>query len=137
MGRTASACAMPDEPYAPGEEWDQIWSTLDVAKANELLDGLGLDMGSDGFRTKPSGDPLVLDVIAVTGAFTDSVGAAELIKKDWADNIGINLKITPTERSLRETRLKNNEAMLSMWGGGGASEPLFLFPNHDLSLIHI
>ena len=133
MGRTASACAMPDEPYAPGEEYDQIWSTLDVAKANELLDGLGLDMGSDGFRTKPSGDPLVLDVIAVTGAFTDSVGAAELVKKDWADNIGINLKITPTERSLRETRLKNNEAMLSMWGGGGASEPLFLFPNHDLA----
>jgi len=43
-------------PENPGPEYRTMWSTLDVAKANELLDKLGLDKkDSDGFRMRKDG----------------------------------------------------------------------------------
>ena len=49
-GSTAPAESMPQ---SPGPEWRNKWSTHDPAKANEMLDALGLDKKDrDGFRLR-------------------------------------------------------------------------------------
>ncbi len=133
LGRPSSYCPWPDPPYAPGEEYDQLYSQLDVAKANEMLDALGLDQkDSEGFRLLPNGERIVIEMMAVSGAFRDYPGIGEMFAQQWKNNVGIDSEIQSVERSLRNTRLTNNDVMTSFWGGGG-SESLFLFPNHSFA----
>ena len=69
-GSTAPAEVMPE---SPGPEWRKKWSTLDVAAANKLLDGLGLTKkDSEGFRlrTEQRGQRLIIQLLAVQ-AFMD------------------------------------------------------------------
>lgn len=61
----------------------------DVAKANDLLDKAGFPKGADGIR-------FTLEMLMVV-SFGDLVRAAELMKSQWA-RIGVNLKVSPTER---------------------------------------
>lgn len=133
LGRPASTCAWPDPPYAPGEEYDQLYHTLDVEEANRLLDSIGLDKkDSEGFRLLPDGRRLVLEIMAVSGAFQDWPGLAEMFAQQWKENVGVLAEVDAVERSLRNTRLTNNDTMLNFWGAGN-SEELFLFPNHSFA----
>jgi peptide/nickel transport system substrate-binding protein len=133
LGRPASACSWPDPPYDPGEEYDQLYSTLDVEEANRLLDSIGLDQKDDeGFRLMPDGRRLVVEMMAVSGAFQDWPGIAEMFAQQWKENVGIAGEVDAVERSLRNTRLTNNDTMTNFWGADG-SEALFLFPNHTFA----
>ena len=133
LGRPASPCSWPDPPYAPGEEFDQLYHSLNVEEANQLLDSIGLDQKDDeGFRLMPDGRRLVVEMMAVTGAFQDWPGIAEMFVQHWKENVGIAAEVDPVERSLRNTRLTNNDTMTNWWGSGN-SEALFLFPNHSFA----
>lgn len=130
LGRPASPCAWPDPPYAPGEEYDQLYSTLDAEEANRLLDSIGLDKkDGEGFRLLPSGKRLVVEMMAVSGAFVDYPGIGEMFAQQWKKNLGIAGEVQAVERSLRNTRLTNNDTMTNFWGADN-SEGVFLFPNH-------
>src|SRR3546814_10918789 len=52
---------LPESPLG-SEELRHRWATFDLAKANALLDELGLERGSDGIRTLPDGRPLAIVV---------------------------------------------------------------------------
>ena len=107
----------------------------DVGRANAMLDKLGLaKKDSNGFRQYPDGSKLFLtaDVEAGQPGFIDVL---QLIKKDWAD-IGIDLGINTTERSLFYERAQSNDydiAIQALTGGlHPSSDPRVWLSTHNL-----
>jgi peptide/nickel transport system substrate-binding protein len=109
---TATMCA-DFSPYFPGAEWRTKWATLDVAKANALLDGLGLTAKDGaGYRLRPDGaGPIRLDYQAVK-AHADFPAVGEMIKGQWKA-IGIDLNVAEIQGNLAIQRTVANELMLS------------------------
>ena len=64
---------------------------VDLAKAEELLKGLGMTKGPDGFWVSPEGKPLEFEIIGRAG-YTDWVIAAEEIARQLTD---FGIKTTP------------------------------------------
>ena len=55
-------------PYNPGKEWDKKWSTLDVAKANQMLDAIGLTKkDGEGFRVRTDNGERLRKSAAIMG----------------------------------------------------------------------
>ena len=121
-------------PENPGKEYRTMWATLDVAKANELLDGLGLDKrDADGFRMRKDGaGPLRIEVQA-TSAFLPWPKHAETLKEYWENNLKIRIDPVELERSMFTTRNTNDEAQLTLWMNGG-TEQLYLYTDHALPI---
>ncbi len=82
-----------------GQEVYKRWAAADVGfdpdQANAMLDDLGMEKGSDGFRTLPSGEPIAftLDISDWGGSLKVQVDAAEEMKKQWGENLGLNIDI--------------------------------------------
>ena len=59
------------------------------------LDEIGMEKAADGFRTLPSGEPIAftLDISDWGGSLKVQVDAAEEMKKQWGENLGINIEI--------------------------------------------
>ncbi|MEZ4674888.1 MAG: hypothetical protein R2932_11670 [Caldilineaceae bacterium] len=68
-------------------------------------------------------------MMAVSGAFFDYPGIGEMFGQQWKNSVGIDSEVQAVERSLRNTRLTNNDTMTNFWGADN-SEAVFLFPNH-------
>jgi peptide/nickel transport system substrate-binding protein len=81
-------------------------ATLDVAKANKILDDIGLTAkDSDGFRTRLDGTgPVIVFLNYLTNYFVDSEAINELVEADWAKNIGIKAVLHGAERSVWENQ---------------------------------
>jgi peptide/nickel transport system substrate-binding protein len=64
IGKPGSAVVAESSPFSPGPEYRQIWSTLDVDMANEMLDAIGLtEKDGDGYRLRTdNGERLVIDI---------------------------------------------------------------------------
>ena len=131
IGTAGSAVVAESSPFNPGDEYRDMWSTLDVDQANEMLDSLGLtEKDDDGFRLRTdNGERLVLEMNPVP-AFIEYTKMAELIRDDWAD-IGIFLNVVEQERGLVMTKRDSNELQMFLWQNDGTDE-LFLFPYHAL-----
>ncbi len=92
--------AKPETPLNPHE--------YDPAKANKLLDEMGMDKrGPDGFRLAPDGKPFVIE-FETSSEFYDHVPATELYVQFWKA-VGINTTLKVIEASLRGQRLSANE----------------------------
>src|SRR3546814_3452022 len=72
---------LPESPLG-SEELRHRWATFDLAKANALLDELGLDRGSDGIRTLPDGSPLAI-VVETAGESREATAVLPLIHDSW------------------------------------------------------
>src|SRR5499426_1456375 len=116
--------------YNPGPEYRRLWSTLDLKKANEMLDKLGLaKKDPEGYRLRADGKGrLRLEIMTLGGQFVQYTQIAEMIREQWK-KIGIDLKVQEVERSLALQRTANNEQQLAAWNNDG-SEHLFTFPLH-------
>ncbi len=127
-GSTAPAEVMPE---SPGPEWRKKWSTLDVAAANKLLDGLGLTKkDSEGFRLRTdNGQRLIIQLLAVQ-AFMDWPKHAEMIAQHWR-KIGIYADVKASERGLAFQRLLSADHHIFVWTNGG-TELLYLYPTWAL-----
>ncbi len=127
-GSTAPAESMPENP---GPEWRKKWSTLDVAAANKLLDGLGLTKkDSDGYRLRPdNGKRVVIELLAVK-AFMDWPKHAEMIAQHWR-KIGIYGDVKESERGLAFGRLLKSDHHIFVWTNGG-TELLYLYSTWTL-----
>ena len=77
------------------EKWAAAGVGFDVDAANALLDEIGMEKGADGFRQLPSGEPfiLTLDISDWGGSLKVQVDAAEEMKKQWGENLGLNIEI--------------------------------------------
>jgi peptide/nickel transport system substrate-binding protein len=106
VGVPSAALPQPGNRYDPGDEYRTMWATLDVDKANELLDGLGLEMGDDGFRQRRDGKGHLR--LRYSGAVT---GAGEMIQRQWR-RIGIDLDVQELGSTLLQQRAAANQIQL-------------------------
>ncbi len=94
------------------EEWAEAYADYDIARANEMLDEIGLEKGSDGIRLLSDGRKLTINLMDSDGA---NVKSLELLKVYW-EKIGVDLLIKTPERSLFETRLESGNYEALRWG---------------------
>lgn len=96
---------------------------LDVKKADELLDKLGLKKGSDGFRQYPDGGRVSLGMIVMISN-SALMETSELLRKHFA-KVGIELVINSSERSLFYDRANTNQYDISLDVFSGGLDPTF------------
>jgi len=132
IGKPGSAVVAESSPFNPGPEYRELWATLDIAKANEMLDAIGLtEKDADGFRLRTdNGERLIIEINPVAAQFIQFTAIAEMLKEDWAE-IGIFLNVVEQERTLVESRRGANELQTFFWQNDGTDE-LYLYPNHAL-----
>jgi peptide/nickel transport system substrate-binding protein len=69
--------------FSSRDEWATLHATYDTAKANELLDEVGLtERDSEGFRALPSGGRMEV-IIECANDYCSWVPTCELIKSYW------------------------------------------------------
>jgi peptide/nickel transport system substrate-binding protein len=129
-GTPGSVVPADHNKYNPGPEFRNLWATLDVAKANDLLDKIGLDKkDGEGYRLRTDGKGrLRVEIMTFGGQFVQYTRISEMVREHWK-KIGIDLVVAEVERSLGEKRHTANDFQLYAWNNDG-SEHLFTFPGH-------
>jgi peptide/nickel transport system substrate-binding protein len=129
-GTPSSVVPADGNKYNPGPQYRKMWATLDVKKANEMLDKIGLaKKDAEGFRLRTDGKGrLRIEIMTLGGQFLQFTQIAEMIREQWK-KIGIDLVVQEVERSLAVQRTLANEQQLAAWNNDG-SEHLFTFPLH-------
>ncbi len=120
IGTAGSQAPAEASKYNPGPEYRQLWSTLDVKKANEMLDGIGLDKkDAEGFRLRTDGKGrLSVEVTTLGGQFVQYTRISEMVRDQWR-RIGIDLRVNEVERSLAIRRAAANETQMLAWSNDG------------------
>ena len=119
VGTEASLCPADTPPFYNSSRWDEEFGRFDPDEANAILDSIGLDQkDAEGYRLLPSGERLVLSIDAVSGAFLDYPSIGERIAQMWGENIGIQLRVDPVERSLWNERMDANQPMMNLFETG-------------------
>ena len=78
----------PSSAFYPGDEWRQYHAIRDVAKANQLLDSIGLvDTDGDGIRNRSDNGA---NVVVFSEFREEFIEVAELFQSQWAE-VGIHL----------------------------------------------
>ena len=129
---------LPSSPlFRPA--YRKAWARFDPAKANALLDEIGLTgRGSDGYRLLPDGRPLEIIVEAASegSEYTD---AMRLIKDSWR-RIGVRLFQKNTRREMFRRRVYSGLTHIAMWSGidyanvRAENPPLELAPTDQVQL---
>ena len=129
-GTPGSVVPVDTNKYNPGPQYRKLWATLDVRKANEMLDKVGLaKKDAEGYRLRTDGKGrLRIEIMTLGGQFLQFTQIAEMIREQWK-KIGIDLTVQEVERSLALKRTAANEQQLGAWNNDG-SEHLFTFPLH-------
>jgi peptide/nickel transport system substrate-binding protein len=106
---------LPESPLY--KEADRtLWAGHDVAKANALLDEMGLtERSSDGIRHAPDGRKLEL-IVETAGENEIEIDALELIRDMW-NEVGIGLHSKPSQRDVLRNRAFSGELVMSVWSG--------------------
>lgn len=127
LGVTGTPIPSPIIPQSPGEEYRKTWATLDVAKANALLDAIGLKKkDSEGFRVRTdNGERLRLQIDVAQTLSPTWPQQAEMIIQQWRA-IGISADMRLLERSLFYTRVRNDQNQMVIFSNNG-SESLYLY----------
>lgn len=102
-----------ESPYYPGDEIARMWSQHDVTRANELLDGLGLERRADGSRVGPDGRPLEI-VLGVATGLGEFVDAATMIQEHLAE-IGVRIVLDVQDRARMMSLLGSQELVAHIW----------------------
>src|SRR5262249_36283063 len=125
-----SVVPVDSNKYNPGPQYRKLWATLDVRKANEMLDKIGLaKKDAEGYRLRADGKGrLRIEIMTLGGQFVQYTQISEMIREQWK-KIGIDLKVQEAERRLALKRTEANEKQPAGWNNDG-SEPLFTFPQH-------
>ena len=129
-GTPGSVVPADSNKYNPGPQYRKLWSTLDLKKANEMLDNIGLaKKDAQGYRLRADGKGrLRIEIMTLGGQFVQYTQISEMIREQWK-KIGIDLQVQEVERSLALKRTAANEQQLGAWNNDG-SEHLFTFPLH-------
>ena len=134
LGLGTPGSVIPAEilPESPGKGWRERWTTLDVAKANAMLDQIGLTKkDSEGYRLRTdNGQRLRLQIDVGQTLSPTWPQQIEMIIQQWK-KIGIAADMKVLERSLLFTRALNDQHQLTIWTNNG-TESLFLYPVHAL-----
>ncbi len=89
------------------EQLSKQFTQQDVARANQLLDGLGYTKRDDqGFRLLPSGKRMRFQVDVIPSINPEAIDLLELIEREWAV-IGVDMDINSIERAFFFERVSN------------------------------
>ncbi|WMS41658.1 ABC transporter substrate-binding protein [Acuticoccus sp. MNP-M23] len=114
LGQPSANLVLPESPLS--ESFENTVMPFDIAKANALLDEMGLtERNSDGIRLMPDGRPLEL-IAETAGERAIEIDALELIKDTW-NEIGIDLYPRPSQRDVLRNRAFSGDLALSVWAG--------------------
>ena len=98
------------------EEFQTKWADFDLARANALLDGMGLkERDKDGVRLLPDGRRMEI-VVETAGEETEQTDVLELIHDSWFD-IGVKIFTRPSQREVFRNRVFAGETMMGVWFG--------------------
>ena len=113
LGKGRAATTPESSPiYKP--EYGEAYADYDPAKANALLDELGLDKrDSEGFRLRKDGETLFC-IVEVLTEEPYSISQIELVKEYWQD-VGVKTEVVPEERGLLRNRVASGEATFVTW----------------------
>ena len=128
LGTPGSVVPMEQMPENPGPEYRDRWATLDVKRANAMLDALGLTRkDAAGFRLRTdNGQRLRLQIDVGQTLSPTWPQQAEMIAQQWKA-IGIAADTKVLERSLLFARMRNDQHQMVIWTNNG-TESLFLYP---------
>jgi peptide/nickel transport system substrate-binding protein len=114
------------------EELANECQTFDPERANEILDGLGLDRrNQDGIRLLPDGRPMEL-VVESSGEDNEQSDVLELITDQWAE-IGFKIASKPSDRQIMRSRVYAGTALMSMFFGIDNGVPTSAMPPRDFA----
>jgi peptide/nickel transport system substrate-binding protein len=115
LARPSNNTALPASPLYQ-EERAQLYTELDIDRANALLDEIGLtERNSDGIRLLPDGRPLEI-VVQTAGERTVEIDVLQLIAETW-EQIGVGVFPSPSSRDVFRQRVFAGEAVMSIWTG--------------------
>jgi peptide/nickel transport system substrate-binding protein len=113
LGKPRQASPIVGSPEYDAE-LEQKWAEYDPAKANQLLDGLGLTKNPDGTRRRPDGQVLEVTVEHTSIAGSPDEDAHNQVKRYW-EAIGVKTNMKFLERSLYQERNNNAEIQIGYW----------------------
>lgn len=127
LGTVGSPAPSEIMPESPGKEWRLRWSTLDVKKANAMLDKIGLaKKDSEGYRLRTdNGERLRLEIAVPQTLSPTWPQQTEMIIQQWRA-IGIAADAKLLERSLFYTRVRNDQNQMAIFSNNG-TESLYLY----------
>ena len=137
LGQTGSAAPGERTLYSPGPEFRNLHVGYDVAKANAMLDKLGLTKkDAEGYRLRKDGGGRLRLALTTYIGFLPFTGIGEMIVEQWK-KIGIRGEVQELERGLATSRLYANEHQIyfeTQWGADNmfGHQPLF-FPGEAQS----
>ncbi len=108
--------------YKP--EYGSTWAGFDLARANALLDEIGLTRRDKrGVRLLPDGRPIEI-IVETAGEDTEQTDVLELIHDTWL-KAGIKLYSKPSQREVFRNRIFSGETKMAIWSGieNGAPTP--------------
>jgi len=114
LGEARQAAPVKGSPEYDAE-LEQVWTKYDPKAANDLLDKIGLKKGSDGFRLRPDGKLLELNVDQTDVAGSANDDQHQRVKKYW-EAVGLKTNMKFLERSLYEARWHNSDVEVGAWG---------------------
>jgi len=114
---------MQAAPVHPTVSFAESWvfdylTEYDPDRANQMLDEIGVERGPDGWRMRPDGEPLMLNIIIITAEST----LWELVKEYWED-VGIQSQIKSMSWEAYRAILQENEQDVATHAPLGIVEP--------------
>jgi peptide/nickel transport system substrate-binding protein len=114
----------------------KMWSAYDLARANALLDEMGLtERTPAGLRKLPDGRPMEF-VIETAGERQEVENALAIVTDTWRD-LGIKLVMRPLDRDILRNRVYAGVSMAAVWFGWDnglptpATSPKYLAPTNQ------
>ena len=131
LGEARQSVPAPFHPYYPGDEYAFQYTEHDVAKANEMLDAIGLtERDAEGFRLLPNGERLDIE-IGVVPAFGNWPDVGELVVQAWAE-VGVRAHVEIRERALHFQMRDSNDLMTEIWNDDTTGFPFSGQPKQDV-----
>jgi peptide/nickel transport system substrate-binding protein len=130
LGLFTPGSGVPSEvmPESPGKEWIAKWSGFEPARANAMLDGIGLTKKDrEGYRLRTdNGERLRIQIDVAQTLNPSWPQQVEMVIQQWRA-VGIYADLKLLERALFFTRVRNDQHQMVIFSNSG-SESLFLFP---------
>ncbi|WP_436398131.1 ABC transporter substrate-binding protein [Roseobacter sp. S98] len=111
------------------------WAIFDVAKANSLLDEMGLtERTPTGIRRLPDGRPMEF-VVETAGERQEVENALAIVTDTWRE-IGVKLIMRPLDRDILRNRVYSGLSMAAIWYGWDNGLPQSYTPPEYLAPTH-
>jgi len=126
-GALRQAAPNPEDSFFK-KEWEDYCASYDAAKANSLLDDMGLkDKDADGFRKRKDGTTLEILIEYTTNIDSPAADVIALVSQHWKA-VGIKNSYKAIDRDLLFSRGTTNELMLGVWHTDRTNESRIYVP---------